>query len=750
MDPISMPKVVAMLNKINTNDFLLEEDITDIKWLFSMYTEFDLASSIDGLQISSLRIKLLDSGMDEGDLIIDKINTIAAILHEKSTGIGSKRPDVARISMDLTKESEILKKLSSLKEGDHLVVYSYRLSSDVALSIEKQAPSRIIEYATKALYQRSESPADLMRILSAANAKIVNLVAELSKGLLNDDNSLEDMEGGLKLLTQLHGLLLGASDGLNALMRNPEYKGLDCILLVQKEMSQMLSCREVLNSTIVQLEESIVLKIFSKSETDMRELTESFLLMKEEASKLEGSSLNASKIHREEKFVADFAKTLSEQAEVIKSNAAFLLEKHLDLKPEYMPCLKINGKQVEDLHHNVQGLVGEDASGIVMQMLSQEMFDHLLADLKVKYPNMPLMDLHRSSELIVDQYNQVEIVLKMACGVPSEQEEKTEISSLFLIKRSIQIPLMQLQIISKKKDLDLQKFKVVDLISPQINAKDLEFAGGYEHCMMALLDQFSQKKWGKSTGKMLAKTSREMDRNLGIDGKEAFRKILRGEEVELDEVEIKGKTGVAYSIPKGLQKDLVRFPVLRLNGEVIFSNVSPQFNDPCTAFEKIAKAFNEDPSTAVLARIAPIALTQTGTADITTGFGSAAMHADRAVTGDWDERLLDINISGDGILTMVVKAIRYEIEPDLHPTYPIDGVMLYRKLQMPIAELKDAIEHSNDRLLVNLTGEDKISTSLLLRKPGQTVEDVPQIINSQEYAFKIDEKDAYELLEHFN
>jgi hypothetical protein len=739
MDPTSKSDVVNIVNNFNHNENPTSNDIALIKTLFSTNQEYYLADVFkDQRLLQELEVKLLNKGVRSEDPVFEKIHAIATILQETEFDIIPREVDP--LLQTLSQNIEFLKKINLLREGDHLALYRQRRTGDESLSVEKQAPSRLISFSTSFIYEKTEDAKDVLKFFASKREKIMASADQLIDVLNEESTRPEDMQKGIDSLVLLIGELIQSKGMLNNLKNNPLYKNPQGLLFLESEKAKISEYEEILSSVIPRLQEGFSMKNMMKSQSKIEHVkfrTE-YNALNQSRMQLESQSLNASNIFRQNQLIADFTDDLISISRVTHDRSSISFEKKPDL--EFMP-FKINGKTVpygQEKSHIIR-IVGLEAAPVLLNLVSTLGLKSLETDLHASR-----FERHAFAEVTLNSFNQLEVTWKMALKGAEE---------ISFVKRTIQIPLHQLQLkISENKFKGIEDFRVVDLISPPVSNKIFEDLGGYANYTLDILDKFNQKPWGIATGKILSKTASP----IGIDEKQPFLDILKGKAVDMNPFELQGKDGKTYIVPHAFGADLVRFTILKLNGNLIYSTNREELKDTARAFEMIAEAFKEDPETSQAARIAPIALTQTGIADMSGKLDmDTFFELDMAVGGPLGERIQEMYIDDQGNLILQVKAIKYQMIPDIHQINPTDAVILSRKLTMPLQELKDAIEKKDVNLLVSLKGVDKVSESLYIRdknfvkKKGADNDKPPRLINSDEHAFIIPERDAYELLDNF-
>jgi hypothetical protein len=737
MDPTSKPNAINIVFNFNHNENPTHDDIAIVKNLFLSNQEVYLADILKGSGLlSDLEVKLLSKGIQAQDPVFKKIHSVANIIIANEFEIIPK--DAEPLLQELSQNIAYLKTINNLMPEDHFALYRQRRTGIETLTVEKYVPNRLVSLASSFVYEKNEDPKSVLNHLASKLNKIIENSKEMVTILEEPSARSQQVERGIKSSIEFLGEIMSLKSVLENLKKNPLYVNPQAMMFIEKEIATIEGFEHFLSSVIPKLEENVVMQTMMKSQSpsEISKLKEVYETIHKSRVAFEAEAMSASSLNQENKLIENYTQDLVGLSAIVLNSSSISFKTPLE-ELSFMP-FSINGVQVptDRERASLVRLVGREAADVILKLVSNEALISLERDLN---PNS--FERVTTAEITLNSFNQLETTWKMAL-------KSSE--NITFIKRTIQVPLHDLKSkISENKFKGIQDFRVVDVISPEVPLKVFE---SMNIDLRDVLTRFNQKPWGIKTGQMLSKNAKP----IGIDEKQAFIDILKGKDVSLKPVDITGKEGQTYQIPESFFKDLERWAVLRLNGEMIFSTNLEDLNDLVNAFEKISEIFDEDPNTAIAARVAPIALTQVGLADIAykldmvDGFEKTGM----AAGGNPKERIQEIKLDGLGNLTLKVKAIKYTLVPEIDPINPTDAFIISRTLTMPLKELKSAIEQKNVSLLVNLQGVDRMSESLyvrekpLLMQPGATNE-TPRLINSKERAFIIPERDAYELLENF-
>jgi len=246
---------------------------------------------------------------------------------------------------------------------------------------------------------------------------------------------------------------------------------------------------------------------------------------------------------------------------------------------------------------------------------------------------------------------------------------------------------------------------------------------------------------------------------------DTFKSILKN---ELEEEKIPLKTAAGenqrYMVPRQVSLDLLRWPMLRLNGEAIYSNFSSSLKSTTAAYDKLIEAFGETIESHPLTDAALSTLTQAAAADIigaTMGWVD-----DKIYTQTWKNSCCDVNIyknsNGKEMLALELKGLSYQVAPELGENIPITARAVSRKIEMPLSEFKEAIETKNLDKIENLKARDRISDDLFTRRgveigstESQFIETKPTMLGAHQPVKKFSELElsseaASQILENFN
>jgi len=231
------------------------------------------------------------------------------------------------------------------------------------------------------------------------------------------------------------------------------------------------------------------------------------------------------------------------------------------------------------------------------------------------------------------------------------------------------------------------------------------------------LYEFMEKVWPEIA---LEKINNSFQPFEGTEPAEHFKTMLQEHILEKtnDQVTIEGPDKTSITLPGNIIRDSVRISDLRLNNESL--PIITSFN---TTFQKVADALGESVNNAPLTKLLLLDATQVGLADVDT------LSTENHLGFQWDQTLQNIEIKDDR-LTITKNALVYEREMGGTGLPKILGARIFtRQVTASISELKKAIEAGDLKELKSLKGEDRISESILQRKKGESLEELPTLIH---------------------
>ncbi|MBA3237698.1 MAG: hypothetical protein H0T62_05015 [Parachlamydiaceae bacterium] len=715
----------------------------------TVFANPDYLNLIDQSILSRIEAKLLKAGITKDEKII-------TIIHKASD---IWRNDLNKLSDEVSFTANFLKKIGALKNDEWVRIYYNRVTGTNHIAVQRPiSPWEQLKLAASTtLYGYTDSPADVINFLVSAQVDLYEKVQTLMKELRREGVSADDLNKGLELLTMLHDQSKIAMKGLQQLQKGSLYSDSQSFLLAERATQEIDNFRKQINLFLPEINELIFFALEGKDENQLKMLKESYYHIKNQSQLLEGESINASEIFREEKYIKDFSFYLSQHASIIDKTVNFSLKEGIkeDLKFfESMP-VKINGKITNQSIQNLCEIIDETIENpictqMIGKMISDDMFENLISIVENNLTIKLSSQLRKSAEVNFDIYGNVEIVLKMASEISPMIND--EVSKEFVVvKRSIEMPLEQFKLLSSQHaGLISADFKIVDFISPKISLDQFEFVGQSNQNLISPLLGYFNPSWGAISAKALTEGSKTLKE---IDDAQIFKDVFMGIQVELAPAPIKGiKEGqtITYMLPHDFAIDLPRFQIFKLNDETIYSNFQPNMSDTCLAYEKMSKAFGENPNTAIIAPKVGMAHSQGTSADLVSKMAFDEKGDPHFNT--WSNKGYYITFDGD-ILTIENKAISYETvfsEGDTGEPNVVSAVVIYRKFQMPIVELKAAIANDNANLIVHLVAEHKISPNIFIFEDNQNGGISPKILNSNQHAFQLSKKDAFEILDNFH
>lgn len=749
MDPIPRDefKLIALNFDKNINPSSQEVEAL-VKLIFE---HPDYLKVMDPSVLSRIEAKLQSTGTQEK--VIDFINS-------------SLLKDLNNLMLEISNDSQFLNQIGSLQEDQSLGIFQNRLTGGNEISPYTPVTSwtqlgdTIYSTLNSTLYKINDFPLDILEFISSSREILSKKISRLLEDLSREGISSGEIEKGIDTLSSLQNSLERAIKSLNSLKKFPEYTETSLLLKLEKERFALEGFGEKIDEGFTQLGELLLL-VNAIDHDPVKELRELISLREV----LEGESLNIAEAYRKDRLVKSmlhlFSQHILQKAIVEVSQPPLKSLKDFDLG-NLKEISKINGTHVQEdsrVDLLLKGLIEElnpsyiqlveHAVQIIANMVSPQMFDDLLLTVENNLADadrgISLLDnLRSSSEVIVDQYNNIDVILKIACGVPSEENAGEYIAVVFA-KQTIRLALEQL----KRNDTE---FKTVNFLSPVVNFHDLELTNHTQRdeFIKTLFDNFSpiEESWGVANAKKLSQEAK----SLNLDDTLFFKKLISGTFVPEKSVPLKGvKNGeaVVYQVPAAFFTDLGRMTLLKVNHRTVFSLFDPAHKDQCTAYEKLAEGLGEDPHSAVVTPIVGVAISQGMVSDIVeamTFFDSQ----DDVHAQTWAAKVYEVDLNENNILTIQIKALSYETVPNIDFDSPLSALVIVRKLQMPLEELKEAINAKDPNLLIHLTGETKVSKSLYIRDNINDLFERPKLINSNEKTYRINKKDVYELLENFN
>ncbi|MBA3602153.1 MAG: hypothetical protein H0W50_00550 [Parachlamydiaceae bacterium] len=706
---------------------------------------------LNGFNFSALfriQIKLLQLGVSKNDKVINLIDGVYADYSGK----------IDKQIKDMENEISFFEKLGSIKElgnNEYLRAYYNRFTWTYDIRVNQNYLSKTLkESSLSPLYGMYDQPKDLtdliLLIKKDLKRKLDGLLVELQKGGASVDN----LNKGLNLLISINHIFNNVDETLNKLQKSPLYDNETVNLNLVKTIHDFDEFQESINNSIFDLTGLIYLA--EENNDELNALREIFNNTQNERREVEGSSFNIG--IREEKSILKYSDYLSRKSVNKLINIEFnQLENDSSLNLKNIDNIYISEVPVTYIEGALNDFVtskfdfNPELDEIISKMISAEMYQDMLnaTEVQSKFKHLsPLKDLAKVAEIFMDEYHNLEITLKMGCGY--SLSAGNDIKEFFLVKRSFTISMDDLKSLTKKKlAISFNDFKIVEYISPQVKVDSIEFIGRkYEkNVIRQLLKKYSPtQNWGKVTAKMLFEKAKPF---VGIDDVKVFKDTLQGVNIEMNPVPLSNEEGeFAYIVPKIVSLDFRRSTLIKFNNEEVYANFKPALLSVNRAYAKIAAGFGEDPENAMLASTTCLAITQAVAADIVENMSVYDID-DIGHIQTWREKFYEIGIDSKNILTILSKSIVYETLSGKNITELGSGYVIYRKFQIPVAELRDAIKNNNMDLLVNLVAEHRISPSFLIRESYLDMGKDFKILNSEDRADKLNKKDALELLENF-
>lgn len=717
----------------------------------TIYDNSKLLNTLDPATLSKIKVKLLQ--IDASSTLTNKIIQLIDRVFTEYSG----KIDHLITAMD--NEIYFLEKVGSLKtidQDEYIRAYQNRLTWAFDLVVRKDYLSRnLFDSGFRSLYSMYDKPEDLTKLLYQIKESLENKISKLLIELKKDAVPVASLEKGLNKLLALDSLFSNVNEGINNFQKSSLYDSQR--LNLEKLKFEIESYQDMINNEIVELDKVIY---FAKDSTSELEALEKKLRFTQEKHlNLEKTTFMADST-REEKFLKNYGSFLSEKSKSqlsrLEQNA---LKEVTTLTQPNPDSILMNGKPINYSETSINNFIKESeldpsSSKIICKLLSPEAFQQLIDEMEVQSKNnsfSPLIDLNKSFEVCSDGYGNLEIVLKMACGYSFNDD--SEVKEFFLVKRSFQISKENFSDLYKTdQTVNFENFKIVDYISPEVKVDEFNFHGrNLRLALDFLLAQFNPtQEWGRETGKLLYGLSKPIP---GIDDREIFKGLVMGVQMDLTPTSLSendrkpNEIGIDYKVPLIVTKDFPRSPLLKLNGEDIFGSFKSGLLTRNEAYAKIAAAFGEDPHDAPLASFACVAISQAVVADFIPELNGVDEKGQFHLQ-TWDLSLFEIGISENNVLSIYYKATLYDYIISDQKLLNA-GHVICRKFQMPIAQLKEALEKKNPELIVDLIAENRLSPSFLIKETNHQLGDPLKIINTEESTYKLNNKEAFELLENF-
>ncbi len=467
----------------------------------------DMLKELDPFTLSRIKVKLSESEAPEKDKVIKLIDRI----------IGEYTKKIDNQIKSVSNELYIFKVLGALQKSlasdEYLRLYQYRRTWEYDLEVNKNYTRKnLFQIFYVPTYSMYVNPSDIINIFfdlkETLENKISTLITELKKEGVSGDN----LEKGLSLLETLYETLLNAMEGATHLQNSSQYKNLH--LKLDKLKFGFAKFHE---NIAAEIDEVRSLNYLAKDEFEESNLLKGAIKDKRELEseipELEGNSYFDSSLPKTlseqihvNKFILNYSRYLSDISESKIQKFELTLDKStspddLNYINEYN--ILINGNLSPHPASEISSLIDENidinpvCTQMIGKMISSEMFKSLLdvARAKSSYYDKDIFqitELNRFVEINVDKFDSLEVVVKLMCGYPVDNDNNVE--DFILVVRSFKILLSDFKLILHDEDLELtaNNFEILDFVSPEVKVENFNYYDtNYKHLLRGLLEKFS-------------------------------------------------------------------------------------------------------------------------------------------------------------------------------------------------------------------------------------------------------------------